>query len=118
MEDANAIIDKLTEFATGMSQVVDAVAEGDLSQRVELRDGNRPLRGELLRLAKSVNGMVELLDLFTGEVTRVAREVGTEGRLGGRAPVRGMSGTVAGRDRGGQHDGGAADRPRSATSRW
>ncbi len=92
VEDANAIIDKLTEFATGMSQVVEAVAAGDLSQRVELRVRGRPMRGELLRMAKSVNGMVELLDQFTWEVTQFAREVGTEGRLGGQAPARGMTG--------------------------
>ena len=50
------------------------------------------MRGELLRMAKSVNGMVELLDQFTWEVTQFAREVGTEGRLGGQAPARGMTG--------------------------
>ncbi|MFG2091003.1 MULTISPECIES: HAMP domain-containing protein [unclassified Spirillospora] len=92
VEDANAIIDKLTDLATGMSQVVEAVAAGDLSQRVELRVRGRPMRGELLRMAKSVNGMVELLDQFTWEVTQFAREVGTEGRLGGQAPARGMTG--------------------------
>ena len=92
VEDANAIIDKLTELATGMSQVVEAVAAGDLSQRVELRVRGRPMRGELLRMAKSVNSMVELLDQFTWEVTQFAREVGTEGRLGGQAPARGMTG--------------------------
>ncbi|MDL4770541.1 MULTISPECIES: HAMP domain-containing protein [Thermomonosporaceae] len=91
-EDANAIIDKLTELATGMAQVVEAVAAGDLSQRVELRVRGRPMRGELLRMAKSVNGMVELLDGFTWEVTQFAREVGTEGRLGGQATQRGMTG--------------------------
>ena len=84
VDDANAIIDKLTDLATGMSQVVEAVAAGDLSQRVELRVRGRPMRGELLRMAKSANGMVELLDQFTWEVTQFAREVGTEGRLGGR----------------------------------
>ncbi|MEU6750230.1 HAMP domain-containing protein, partial [Spirillospora sp. NPDC046719] len=92
VEDANAIIDKLTDLATGMHRVVEAVAAGDLSQRVELRVRGRPMRGELLRMAKSVNGMVELLDQFTWEVTQFAREVGTEGRLGGQAPSRGMTG--------------------------
>ncbi|RKS74215.1 GAF sensor hybrid histidine kinase [Actinomadura pelletieri DSM 43383] len=91
-EDTNAIIDKLTDLVTGMSQVVEAVAAGDLSQRVELRVRGRPMRGELLRMAKSVNGMVDLLDQFTWEVTQFAREVGTEGRLGGQAPARGMTG--------------------------
>ncbi|MFB4318910.1 HAMP domain-containing protein, partial [Actinomadura sp. 21ATH] len=92
VEDANAIIDKLTDLATGMYQVVEAVAQGDLNQRVELRVGGRPMRGELLRMARSVNGMVELLDRFTWEVSQFAREVGTEGRLGGQASARGMTG--------------------------
>jgi len=92
VEDANAIVDKLSDLATGMYQVVEAVAKGDLNQRVELRVGGRPMRGELLRMAKSVNSMVDLLDKFTWEVTQFAREVGTEGRLGGQASARGMTG--------------------------
>ncbi|MFI0356833.1 HAMP domain-containing protein [Actinomadura sp. 9N407] len=92
VEDSNAIMDKLTDLATGMYQVVEAVAKGDLNQRVELRVRGRPMRGELLRMAKSVNGMVELLDRFTWEVAQFAREVGTEGRLGGQASSRGMTG--------------------------
>ncbi|MFI0453864.1 HAMP domain-containing protein [Actinomadura sp. 6N118] len=91
-EDANASLDKLTDLATEMFGVVEAVAAGDLNQRMELRVHGRPMRGELLRMAKAVNGMVELLDRFTWEVTQFAREVGTEGRLGGQAPVRGTSG--------------------------
>ncbi|GLZ14559.1 histidine kinase [Actinomadura sp. NBRC 104425] len=92
VEDANAIIDKLTDLATGIHKVVEAVAAGDLNQRVELRVGGRPMRGELLRMARSANSMVELLDRFTWEVTQFAREVGTEGRLGGKASARGMTG--------------------------
>ncbi|MQY01984.1 Sensor histidine kinase RcsC [Actinomadura sp. RB68] len=92
VEDSNAILDKLTDLATGMHQVVEAVANGDLTQRVELRVNGRPMRGELLRMAKSVNSMVELLDHFTWEVTQFSREVGTEGRLGGKASSRGMTG--------------------------
>jgi signal transduction histidine kinase/HAMP domain-containing protein/CheY-like chemotaxis protein len=92
VEDANAVIDKLTDLTTGMARVVEAVAAGDLDQRVELRVRGRPMRGELLRMARSVNNMVEQLDQFTWEVTQVAREVGTEGRLGGQASLRGMSG--------------------------
>ncbi|MEV5831385.1 HAMP domain-containing protein [Spirillospora sp. NPDC052242] len=92
VDDANAIIAKLTDLSVGMHQVVEAVAAGDLSRRVELRVAGRPMRGELLRMARSVNGMVELLDQFTWEVTQFAREVGTEGRLGGQAPSRGMTG--------------------------
>ncbi len=64
-----------------MHRVVEAVAAGDLSRRVRVR--GRPMRGELLRMAKSVNGMVELLDQFTWEVTQFAREVGTEARRAG-----------------------------------
>ena len=70
------------------TRVLDAVADGDLTQHVDLHDGNRQLRGDLRRLGRGVNRMVDQLSLFTGEVTRVAREVGTEGRLGGRAKVR------------------------------
>jgi len=92
LADANAILDKLTDLSEGMAQVVEAVAAGDLSRRVELRVRGRPMRGELLRMAKAVNNMVERLDHFTWEVTQVAREVGTEGHLGGQAPLRGMSG--------------------------
>ncbi|MBC6463126.1 HAMP domain-containing protein, partial [Actinomadura sp. HBU206391] len=92
LEAANSLIDTLTGVTTGMSGVIDAVAQGDLSQRVDLRSGGRPLRGDLLRMSKSVNQLVDQLDLFTAEVTQVAREVGTDGRLGGQAPLRGMSG--------------------------
>ncbi|WP_258573927.1 HAMP domain-containing protein [Actinomadura parmotrematis] len=92
VEDANAILIKLTDLSTGMHQVVEAVAKGDLTQRVDLRVHGRPMRGELLRMAKSVNSMVELLDGFTWEVTQFAREVGTEGRLGGKASAKGMTG--------------------------
>ncbi|WP_241661179.1 HAMP domain-containing protein [Thermomonospora catenispora] len=92
VEDANAIIDKLTDLSTGMARVVEAVAAGDLSQRVELQLRGRPMRGEVLRMARSVNRMVEQLDKFTWEVTQVAREVGVEGRLGGQASLRGQTG--------------------------
>ncbi|WP_018657011.1 HAMP domain-containing protein [Actinomadura flavalba] len=91
-EDANAILDTVTELSTGMYQVVEAVAKGDLTQRMELRAHGRPMRGELMRMARSANAMVELLDRFTAEVTQFSREVGTEGRLGGMASAKGMSG--------------------------
>lgn len=79
--------------AANATRVLDAVADGDLTQRVDLHDGSRPLRGDLRRPDRVVNGMVGQLSLFTGEVTRVAREVGTEGRLGGRAKACGPSGS-------------------------
>ncbi|PKV85675.1 GAF sensor hybrid histidine kinase [Streptomyces sp. TLI_146] len=90
---ANTLIDALVVPAANATRVLDAVAGGDLTQRVDLHDGNRQLRGDLRRLGRAVNRMVDQLSLFTGEVTRVAREVGTEGRLGGRAKVQGLSGS-------------------------
>ncbi|MFF4014248.1 HAMP domain-containing protein [Streptomyces sp. NPDC001843] len=91
--DVNQILDALVAPAANAARVLDAVAGGDLTQRVDLHDGSRQLRGDLRRLGRAVNTMVDQLSLFTGEVTRVAREVGTEGRLGGRANVRGLSGS-------------------------
>ena len=70
-----------------------AVAEGDLSQHMALEIDGRPLRGEFLRIGRTVNTMVDQLSSFSDEVTRVAREVGTEGKLGGQADVRGVAGT-------------------------
>src|ERR671914_566705 len=92
VDAANSLLDALTGPANAMARVVEAVAAGDLGQRVDLRVDGRPLRGELLRMGRSVNHMVDQLDMFTSEVTQVAREVGTEGRLGGQAPAHGMSG--------------------------
>jgi signal transduction histidine kinase/HAMP domain-containing protein/ActR/RegA family two-component response regulator len=89
---ANALIDTLVQSATAMARVSDAVADGDLSQRIELDTGTRPWRGELLRMGTGVNRMVEHLDEFAAEVTQLAREVGAEGRLGGQAAPREMSG--------------------------
>ncbi|MFF3493621.1 HAMP domain-containing protein [Streptomyces sp. NPDC002795] len=91
--DVNTIVDALVAPTANATRVLEAVAGGDLTQRVDLHDGSRQLRGDLRRLGRSVNKMVDQLSLFTGEVTRVAREVGTEGRLGGRAKVTGLSGS-------------------------
>ncbi|MGW2555603.1 HAMP domain-containing protein, partial [Streptomyces sp. NPDC001635] len=93
VDDVNQVLDALVAPAANATRVLDAVAGGDLTQRVDLHDGSRQLRGDLRRLGRAVNKMVAQLSLFTGEVTRVAREVGTEGRLGGRAKVRGLSGS-------------------------
>ncbi|MGV9596896.1 HAMP domain-containing protein [Streptosporangium sandarakinum] len=90
VDSVNLLIDALVGPVTGAADVIDAVAKGDLSRRIDLSRGTR---GEVRRLGKAINGMVDQLSLFTSEVTRVAREVGTEGRLGGRANVRGMSGS-------------------------
>jgi signal transduction histidine kinase/HAMP domain-containing protein/ActR/RegA family two-component response regulator len=93
IDDVNQLLDALVAPAANATRVLDAVAGGDLTQRVDLHDGTRELRGDLRRLGRAVNKMVDQLSLFTGEVTRVAREVGTEGRLGGRAKVQGLSGS-------------------------
>ncbi|MGW0709591.1 HAMP domain-containing protein [Streptomyces sp. NPDC002643] len=93
VDEVNQTLDALVAPVANATRVLDAVAGGDLTQRVDLHDGNRQLRGDLRRLGRAVNKMVDQLSLFTGEVTRVAREVGTEGRLGGRAKVRGLSGS-------------------------
>ncbi|MFG2646938.1 HAMP domain-containing protein [Streptomyces sp. NPDC048436] len=93
VRDVNSLLDALVAPAANATRVLNAVAGGDLTQRVDLHDGSRELRGDLRRLGRAVNTMVDQLSLFTGEVTRVAREVGTEGRLGGRAKVRGLSGS-------------------------
>ena len=76
-----------------MARVVGAIAKGDLSQSMALDINARPLEGEFLRTAKTVNRMVEQLGSFASEVTRVAREVGTDGKLGGQAAVKGVAGT-------------------------
>ena len=104
-DDANALLDDLVRPVTEVARVIEAVAEGDLSPRIELRSGNRPLRGEFLRIGRTVNAMVDQLALFTAEVTRVAREVGTEGNLGGQAKVRGVSRQLEGPHRLGELDG-------------
>src|SRR5205823_7348535 len=75
------------------ARVIGAVAKGDLSQTMALEIEGRPLTGEFLRTAKIVNTMVDQLSTFASEVTRVAREVGTEGQLGGQAEVKGVAGT-------------------------
>ena len=73
--------------------MIDAVADGDLTQRIQLEIDGQPVRGEFRRIGTTVNGMVDQLSSFAAEVTRVAREVGTEGKLGGQAKVKGVSGT-------------------------
>src|SRR4029077_12600115 len=78
---------------TEVARVIGAVAKGDLSQVMALEIDDRPLTGEFLRTAKIVNTMVDQLSTFASEVTRVAREVGTEGKLGGQARVKGVAGT-------------------------
>jgi HAMP domain-containing protein/CheY-like chemotaxis protein/signal transduction histidine kinase len=93
VESVNALIEDLVQPTNEVGRVIGAVASGDLSQMMTLEIEGRPLRGEFLRTAKVVNGMVEQLGSFASEVTRVAREVGTEGKLGGQAKVKGVAGT-------------------------
>src|SRR5262249_56263317 len=76
-----------------MARVLGAVANGELRQRMGLEVNGRPLEGQFLQTARTVNTMVEQLNGFAAEVTRVAREVGTEGKLGGQAVVPGVAGT-------------------------
>src|SRR5206468_12412652 len=89
----SSLIDDLGRPTTEIARVIVAVAEGDLSQKMANQIEGRPLRGEFLRIGRAVNTMVDQLSSFADEVTRVAREVGTEGKLGGQADVRGVSGT-------------------------
>ncbi|GHJ31805.1 histidine kinase [Streptomyces hygroscopicus subsp. sporocinereus] len=98
IDASNALVDDLVRPVSEVGRVLSAVAEGDLEQRMDLRaqgaDGSaHPLRGEFLKVGRTVNGLVDQLSAFTDEVTRVASEVGTEGKLGGQARVRGMSGS-------------------------
>jgi HAMP domain-containing protein/signal transduction histidine kinase/DNA-binding response OmpR family regulator len=93
VESVNTLISDLAQPTTEVARVIGAVAEGDLSQNFELETDGRPLKGEFLRTGKTVNRMVTQLGRFASEVTRVAREVGTEGKLGGQAEVKGVSGT-------------------------
>ena len=89
----NELIDNLARPTIEVARVIDAVAEGDLTQRIQLEIAGQPVRGEFRRIGTTVNGMVDQLSSFAAEVTRVAREVGTEGKLGGQAKVKGVSGT-------------------------
>jgi HAMP domain-containing protein/signal transduction histidine kinase/PleD family two-component response regulator len=93
VQSINMLIDDLVRPTTEMARIIGAVAKGDLSQSMALDVDGRPLEGQFLRTAKTANTMVEQLSSFASEVTRVAREVGTEGKLGGQAKVKGVAGT-------------------------
>ncbi|MBC7834241.1 MAG: hypothetical protein H7Y88_03960, partial [Phycisphaerales bacterium] len=92
VESVNTLIDDLVRPTTEMTRAIAAVAQGDLLQTVRLDVDGRQLEGEFLRSATIVNTMIQQLAVFTSEVTRVAREVGTDGKLGGQAQVREASG--------------------------
>src|SRR3954466_6748566 len=89
----NTLISDLAYPLSETSRVIGAVAKGDLSQAMTTEVDGRALEGEFLKTARTVNTMVEQLGSFASEVTRVAREVGTEGKLGGQAKVKGVAGT-------------------------
>jgi HAMP domain-containing protein/signal transduction histidine kinase/CheY-like chemotaxis protein len=93
IECINALIDDLVHPTSETARVIGAVAQGDLTQTMALEVEDRPLQGEFLRTATTINKMVNQLGSFATEVTRVAREVGTEGKLGGQAKVKGVAGT-------------------------
>jgi HAMP domain-containing protein/signal transduction histidine kinase/CheY-like chemotaxis protein len=93
IESVNALIDDLVRPTTEVARVITAVAAGDLSQKMALTIEGQPVRGEFHRIGTTVNAMVDQLSSFADETTRVAREVGTEGKLGGQARVKGVSGT-------------------------
>jgi len=93
VESVNTLIDDLTHPIAETSRVLGSVARGDLSQQMVLDVEGRPLRGEFFRASQTINAMVDQLNSFAFEVTRVAREVGSEGKLGGQASVPGVAGT-------------------------
>src|ERR1700729_4019104 len=89
----NTLVEDLLRPTAEVTRAIGAVAQGDLTQTVRLDVDGRPLEGEFLRSATIVNTMIQQLGVFTNEVTRVAREVGTDGKLGGQAMVPGVAGT-------------------------
>src|SRR5438094_3723703 len=93
MRSVNDLIEDLVHPTSEMARVIGAVAKGDLSETIATEIQGRALEGEFLRTAKIVNTMVRQLSAFASEVTRVAREVGIEGKLGGQANVKGVAGT-------------------------
>jgi HAMP domain-containing protein/signal transduction histidine kinase/CheY-like chemotaxis protein len=92
VEALNALISDLAYPIREIDRVISAVAKGNLSQQIPIEVSDHLLQGEFARIAKEVNDMVKQLNLFTREVTRVAREVGSEGKLGGQAKVKGVGG--------------------------
>src|SRR5215471_6984946 len=93
VDSVNGLIGDVVQPSTEVARVIGAVAKGDLLQTMGLEVDGRPLKGEFLRTARVVNTMVGRLNAFASEVTRVAREVGSEGKLGGQAVVQGVAGT-------------------------
>src|SRR5687768_6417644 len=92
VDSINGLISDLVHPTIEIAHVISSVAKGNLSQEMPLQIGDHLLQGEFSRIAKEVNDMVKQLNLFSMEVTRVAREVGSEGKLGGQARVKGVAG--------------------------
>ncbi len=92
VDSLNDLIGDLVQPTTEAARVITSVAKGDLSQKMSMEIDGRPLKGEYQRIGFTVNTMVDQLNSFASEVTRVAKEVGTEGKLGGQADVKGASG--------------------------
>src|SRR5207253_2026044 len=88
LDSVNSMAGNLTAQVRNIAEVTTAVANGDLSKKITVN-----VRGEILELKNTINTMVDQVSSFAAEVTRVAREVGTEGKLGGQADVRGVAGT-------------------------
>ncbi|MEA2315950.1 MAG: hypothetical protein QOD44_139 [Solirubrobacteraceae bacterium] len=93
LSSVNGLVDDLVRPTTEVARVIVAVAEGDLTQKMALTIDGQPLKGEFARIGTTVNAMVDQLGSFADEASRVAREVGTEGKLGGQAQVPGVAGT-------------------------
>src|SRR5712692_5920193 len=93
IDSVNSMIAEVTWRTREMARIINDVGEGDLSQKMALDFEGRPLQGDALRVGNAVNQLVDRLRLVSSEVTRVAREVSIEGKLGGQADVKGVSGT-------------------------
>ncbi len=93
VDSVNTLIEDMVQPTTELAHVIGAVAKGDLTQSMQLDIEGRPLKGQFLKTAKTLNSMVERLIGFSEEVIQLAREVGTEGKLGGRARVKGLGGS-------------------------
>ena len=105
-DNVNGLANNLTVQVRNIAKVTTAVANGDLSQKITV-----DVKGEILELKATINTMVDTLRSFAAEVTRVAKEVGTEGRLGGQAEVKGVSGNVEGSHRQRERPRQQPDRP-------
>jgi HAMP domain-containing protein/signal transduction histidine kinase/ActR/RegA family two-component response regulator len=93
LESVNWMVDEVAWRTKEVARIITDVSEGDLSHKMPLEYEGRPVQGDALRVGNAVNQLVDRLRLVSSEVTRVAREVGTEGKLGGQAEVKGVSGT-------------------------